>query len=130
VGLGLIQLCRQAGGRVLAVGRSPRKLELVGSQETLPLVLSSVAKHGRAVFIGYTGAQMELSPLGLVLLEGTVTASVGNTLAELRRAVELVEEGRVRTVVDRVATFEEIGQALQDLAAGRILGRVVLRPSG
>ena len=89
VGLGLIQLCRQAGGRVLAVGRSPRKLELA-----------------RAL-----GA------------EATIDAAHGSV-------VELVEEGRVRTVVDRVATFEEIGQALQDLAAGRILGRVVLRPSG
>jgi propanol-preferring alcohol dehydrogenase len=164
VGFGLIQLCRMAGGRVLAVGRSPRKLEiartlgaevtidaaredvveavrhhtrghgadllfeLVGSRDTMPLVVPSLAKHGRAVFIGYTGAPMELSPLALVLVEGTITASVGNTLAELRRAVALVEDGQVRTVVDRVATFEEIEEVLHDLEAGKILGRVVLRP--
>jgi len=164
VGYGLIQLAARAGGRVIAVGRSPRKLELarelgaeqtvdatrgkvpeairdltkghgadvifelVGSSETLPLLLPSLAKKERLVFIGYTAAPMSLSPLGLVLLEGIVTASVGNTLAELRQAVSLVAEGKVRTVIDRVVPMGDFAAVFKDLEDGKIVGRAVLRP--
>ena len=102
--------------------------ELVGSSDTLPLLLPSLAKHGRIVFIGYTEASMDLSPLGLVLLEGNVTGSVGNTLAELRHAVSLVGERKVQVIVDRVEPLGRLNQVLHDLGEGTIVGRAVVRP--
>lgn len=57
-----------------------------------------------------------------------MTASVGNTLAELRQAVELVAGGRVRTVVDRTLPLERFQEGLDALAAGKLVGRAVLVP--
>jgi propanol-preferring alcohol dehydrogenase len=57
-----------------------------------------------------------------------VTASVGNTLAELQEGVELVATGRVRTVVDRTLPLERFEEGFAALREGRLVGRAVLVP--
>jgi hypothetical protein len=139
---------------VIAVGRTPRKLEkarelgaehavragaedvarrvreitrghgadvvfeLVATKETMAASLASLAKRGRLVFVGYSFDELRVSPIQLVVGEQVVTASVGNTLAELRRAVDLVAEGRVKTVVDRTLPLSE-ARAAQALPSAR-----------
>jgi propanol-preferring alcohol dehydrogenase len=164
VGFGLVQVARLAGARVIAVGRSPRKLErarelgaehavragaedvarrvreitrghgadvvfeLVATKETMAASLASLAKRGRLVFVGYSFDHLQVDPIQLVVGEQVVTASVGNTLAELRRAVDLVADARVRTVVDRTLPLERFQEALDALAAGALVGRAILTP--
>ena len=57
-----------------------------------------------------------------------MTASVGNTLSELRTAVDLVATKRVRTVVDRTLPLERFQEAIDATAAGALVGRAVLAP--
>jgi propanol-preferring alcohol dehydrogenase len=164
VGFGLVQVARLSGARVIAVGRTPAKLEkarelgaehairagaedvarrvreitgghgadvvfeLVATRETMAASLAALAKRGRLVFVGYSQDDLRVHPIQLVVGEQVVTASVGNTLAELRRAVALVAEGRVRTVVDRTLPLERFQEALDALAAGALVGRAVLTP--
>jgi D-arabinose 1-dehydrogenase-like Zn-dependent alcohol dehydrogenase len=90
--------------------------------------LAALAKRGRLVFVGYSFDELRVHPIRLVVGEQVVTASVGNTLAELRRAVELVADGRVRTVVDRTLPLERFQEGLDALAAGALVGRAVLLP--
>ncbi len=164
VGYGLVQVARLRGGRVIAVGRTPEKLEhartlgaehtvqadggdvakrvraltgghgadvvfeLVATIDTMGASTAMLAKRGRLVFVGYSQDAFTVHPIQLVIGEQIVTASVGNTLAELAQAVDLVATGRVKTVVDRVlplAKFEEGFAALRD---GRLVGRAVLLP--
>jgi D-arabinose 1-dehydrogenase-like Zn-dependent alcohol dehydrogenase len=54
--------------------------------------------------------------------------SVGNTLAELKQAVELVSRGIVTTVVDRTLPLEKFQTGINALARSEPLGRVVLLP--
>jgi propanol-preferring alcohol dehydrogenase len=54
--------------------------------------------------------------------------SVGNTLAELQQAVELVSRGAVRTIVDRTLPLEEFQNGVDALTRGEPVGRVVLLP--
>jgi alcohol dehydrogenase, propanol-preferring len=164
VGFGIVQLARLRGARVIAVGRSPAKLErsralgadatvragaedvaarvraltggrgadavfeLVATKETMGESVKMLAKRGRLVFVGYSEDAFQVHPIQLVVNEQVVTASVGNTLAELRTAVDLVATGRVRTVVDRTLPLERFQEAFDALSAGKLVGRAVLAP--
>jgi propanol-preferring alcohol dehydrogenase len=164
VGFGLVQVARLRGARVVAVGRTPAKLEharalgaevavragsedvaarvreitggrgadvvfeLVATRETMAASVKALAKRGRLVFVGYSEDAFQVHPIQLVVNEQVVTASVGNTLAELRTAVDLVATGRVRTVVDRTLPLERFQEGIDATAAGALLGRAVLTP--
>ncbi len=164
VGYGLVQVARARGGRVIAVGRTPAKLdlacslgaahavrvgaedvvarvreltggrgadvvfELVATRETMAASMQALAKRGRLVFVGYSEDLFQVHPIHLVVGEHIVTASVGNTLAELRQAVELVAAGTVRTIVDRTLPLERFEEGFEALREGRLLGRAVLLP--
>jgi propanol-preferring alcohol dehydrogenase len=164
VGLGLVQVARHAGAEVIAVSRSPTKLErardlgaahavnaatepvadrvrelthghgadvvmeLVGTTATMEQSTRALAKRGRLVFIGYSADSYTVHPIQLVITEGSVMGSVGNTLAELQQGVDLVARGIVRTVLDRVLPLERFQEGIDALAAGDVIGRVVLEP--
>lgn len=102
--------------------------ELVATKETMAACTHAVAKRGRLVFIGYSEDSYTVHPIQLVITEASVTGSVGNTLAELETAVELVASGAVRTVVDRVLPLGDFQKGVDALARGELVGRVVLRP--
>jgi D-arabinose 1-dehydrogenase-like Zn-dependent alcohol dehydrogenase len=164
VGAALVQYCELAGARVIAVGRSPAKLqlardlgaeaaidagredvparvreltggqgtdvvfELVGTAESMPKAVSSLRKRGRLVFIGYSQDLLTVSPLQLVVLEAQVLGSVGNTLDELSKAVDLAAAGSIRATIDRVVPLEDVNRVLDDLRQGKVAGRAVVRP--
>ena len=164
VSFGLIQLARLSGAEVIAVSRTPAKLEkaralgaahvlngnegkvaervreithghgadvvfeLVATKETMAASTAAVAKRGRLVFIGYSEDSYTVHPIQLVITEASVTGSVGNSLGELVRAVDLVAAGKIRTVVDRTLPLGEFQKGLDALAKGQLIGRAVLRP--
>jgi len=102
--------------------------ELVATRETMGWSLAALGKRGRLVFVGYSEDALQVHPIQLVVGEQVVTASVGCTLAELRQAVDLVAQGRVRTVVDRTLPLERFQEGVDALAAGALVGRAVLVP--
>jgi propanol-preferring alcohol dehydrogenase len=165
VGYGLIQVAKLKGARVVAIGRTPAKLdqarelgadltvnarettnvaavvrdwtdgrgadvvfELVATTETMRASSTMLAKQGRLVFIGYSTDRFDIHPIELVIAEAAVTASVGNTLAELKEAVRLVAEGKLRTLVDCILPLEQWNEGLDGIRNGTVVGRVVLRP--
>lgn len=102
--------------------------EMVATKETMTACTQAIAKRGRLVFIGYSEDSYTVHPIQLVITEASVMGSVGNTLGELVRAVELVASGKVQTVVDRVLPLEQFQQGIDALAKGELIGRVVLKP--
>lgn len=118
-----------AAVRDLTGGRGAQCVfELVATGETMAAATAMLAKRGRLVFIGYSEDAYSVHPIHLVIHEAAVTASVGNTRAELEEAVRLVADGRVRTLVDRVLPLEEWGVGLDAVRQGKVVGRIVLRP--
>jgi len=53
---------------------------------------------------------------------------VVRTRAELADVLSLAGDGRLRSVVHEVAPLEDADRVLDDLAAGRVIGRSVLTP--
>lgn len=102
--------------------------ELVGTHETMTPATQSLAKRGRLVFIGYSADGYTVHPIQLVINEARVLGVVGNTLDELSTAVQWVSEGRMQTVVDRTLPLERFQEGIDALAAGEVIGRVVLTP--
>lgn len=115
--------------RALTDGRGADVVfELVATAPTMAASVAMLARRGRLVFVGYSEDALTVPPIQLVILEAQVMGSVGNTLAELEEAVQLVADGKVKTVVDRVLPLESYREALDALRAGRVLGRMVLQP--
>jgi propanol-preferring alcohol dehydrogenase len=102
--------------------------ELVGSPETMPRAVELLGRHGRLVFVGYTGATLEISPLALVVPEQQIRTSVGNTLAELETAVDLAGRNLVQPVLHGVRPLEEVNEGLEALRRGEVVGRLVIQP--
>jgi alcohol dehydrogenase, propanol-preferring len=102
--------------------------ELVATTPTMDAAVAMLAKRGRLVFIGYSKDSFAVHPIRLVISEAVVTASVGNTLAELEEAVRLVASGAVRTVVDHTLPLDRWSEGMEALRRGDAVGRVVLTP--
>jgi len=102
--------------------------EMVATQETMQTCTQAIAKRGRLVFIGYSEDTYTVHPIQLVITEASVMGSVGNTLGELVRAVDLVARGKVGTVVDRVLPLARFQEGIDALAKGELIGRAVLTP--
>ncbi|TKJ22811.1 alcohol dehydrogenase catalytic domain-containing protein [Blastococcus sp. CCUG 61487] len=103
--------------------------ELVGTRETGAAALAALGKRGTLVYVGYSFDTVEITPLSLVVPEQRIVTSVGNRRSELVAALDLAARGRLRTTVVEYP-LEEAGTALEDLRAGRVLGRAALLPGG
>lgn len=103
-------------------------MELVATKATMEESTKAIAKRGRLVFIGYSEDRYTVHPIQLVITEASVMGSVGNTLAELNQAVELVSRGIVTTVVDRTLPLDEFQTGIDALTRNEPVGRVVLLP--
>jgi D-arabinose 1-dehydrogenase-like Zn-dependent alcohol dehydrogenase len=103
-------------------------MELVATKATMDECTKAIAKRGRLVFIGYSEDSYTVHPIQLVITEASVMGSVGNTLAELTQAVDLVACGTVQTIVDRTLPLAEFQAGIDALAKGEPVGRVVLVP--
>lgn len=101
--------------------------ELVGTAETGAAALACLGKGGALVYIGYSFDRVSLDPLTLVVPEQRILTSVGNRRGELVEAIEHAAAGRLQVQVT-TAPLEDAARVLDDLRAGRIVGRAVLVP--
>src|ERR687885_164508 len=104
--------------------------ECVGTEESMKEASAALGRRGRLVFVGYSPDSFSVHPIQLVVFEQKVMGSVGATLTDLYEAVDLVERGVVRTVVDRTLPLEQFESGLNALEHGELVGRAVLVPGG
>lgn len=103
-------------------------LDLVGSGESATLGFELLDRTGKMVVVGLFGGAMQLSVPLLPMRAATLQGSYIGSPAELRELVALVRErGGLAMPIDR-RPIADADAALQDLRAGRVVGRVVLVP--
>jgi D-arabinose 1-dehydrogenase-like Zn-dependent alcohol dehydrogenase len=106
-------------------------VDTVGTVETLRQAERLVRPGGRIVAVGYAlDGIVELPAAPVVLQEKELLGSRYVRMDELERAINLVADGRVRTVIDRVEPLEAANRGLEALEAGEVVGRVVLDVGG
>ncbi|HEY5333032.1 MAG TPA: zinc-binding dehydrogenase [Solirubrobacterales bacterium] len=149
-----IELGRAAGFRVWATSREQRKLDFASElgahavfesgarlPEKVDVVLETVGKAtwghslralkpgGRIVVAGATSGQDPSAELNRVFFkELEVVGSTMGTLEELRRLVSLVDLTGIRPRIDQVLPLAEVAEGIRALAAGDVLGKIVINP--
>lgn len=106
-------------------------IDTVGYQDTIQLADRLVRSGGRIVAVGYSPTtEFSLPSPRFVLEEIQLLGSRYVRLDELQRAIMLVADGRVKTVIDSVKPLEAANEAFDALEMGDVVGRVVLDVGG
>jgi NADPH:quinone reductase-like Zn-dependent oxidoreductase len=149
-----IELGRAAGYRVWATSREERKrdfalecgahavfesgarlprkvdvvLETVG-KATWGHTLRSLRPGGRVVIAGATSGHDPAAELNRIFFkELEVVGSTMGTLEDLRHLVSMIEVSRIRPRVDKTFPLADVAEGLRALAAGDVLGKIVINP--
>jgi alcohol dehydrogenase len=101
-------------------------IDFVGSDKSLNFATGVLAKGGKVVVTGLLGGgyatAVAMFPLKAMTIEGTQTG----TLAEARALIDLVRDKNIAAPPIAERPLPQASQTLDDLRAGKIVGRVVL----
>jgi len=115
------QLIKDTDGGVLAA------IDFVGSEASLAFAMGAVRKGGRVLVVGMMGGALSmpipLFPMRSIGIDGSFVGS----LAETQEMLELVKTGKIAPIPIEERPLEAASRSLDDLRAGRIIGRVVLK---
>jgi D-arabinose 1-dehydrogenase-like Zn-dependent alcohol dehydrogenase len=111
-----------------AKGPIAAAIDFVGAANTARLGIDAIAKGGKYVIVGLFGGDITLSLPLLPMRAITVQGSYVGSLAEMRELLALVATGKVPAVPISERPLAEANTVLEELKAGRIIGRAVLRP--
>lgn len=148
-----LEVCRRHGADVLinyskedlreAVkaatgGKGPDVIyDPVGGEYTEP-AFRSIAWGGRHLVVGFANGEIPKLPLNLTLLKGASLMGVfwgeftkrdpkGN-MANMRQLLQWLHEGKIKPHISGRYKLEEAAQALNDMAARKVTGKVVVLP--
>ena len=106
-------------------------VDTVAHGETVAMANRLVRRGGRIVVVGYgPRSVVGVDTSRLVLDEIDVVGSRYAHLDDLERAVALVADDRVRTIVGLVAPLDRVNEVFAALEAGEVVGRAVLDVAG
>jgi len=101
-------------------------IDFVGSPATASLGIAALRKGGRYVLCGLYGGELThpLPPIAQRAI-GIVGSYVGS-LQELKEVVALAKKRKIRPTPIETRSAEQANTALEELKAGKVLGRIVL----
>jgi D-arabinose 1-dehydrogenase-like Zn-dependent alcohol dehydrogenase len=115
-------LLKASGGGVGAA------VDFAGSDKSFAFAHAPVAKGGAAIVVGLFGGSFAMPVPMLPLRALTIMGSYVGSPAEAAEMLALVKAGKVKPIPVEQRPLGEAGRALDDLRAGRIVGRVVIAP--
>jgi D-arabinose 1-dehydrogenase-like Zn-dependent alcohol dehydrogenase len=101
-------------------------LDFVGAAETAQLPLSALRKGGKLILVGLYGGAVSLSIGATILRALTVEGSHLGSVEELKAVVSLARSGNIKPIPIERRPLSQVSRTLDELKAGRILGRVVV----
>ena len=113
-------LMKETGGGVLAA------CDFVGSDRSLAFATGALGRGGKVVVTGLLGGNFTVAAAMFALKAMTIEGTLTGTLAEAREVVALAQAGTLAPLPIRERPMAEAQAALDDLRAGRVVGRVVL----
>ncbi len=103
-------------------------VDFVGAESSSSLAVNLVRRTGQVVIVGLFGGEFRMSlplfPLKSLRISGSYVAG----LNELRELVALAQRVELPQIPLDLRPLASVNQALDDLAHGRVVGRVVLQP--
>jgi len=112
----------------LTRGRGADLVIDVGGKDTLAQSVNSLAFGGALSIVGgLSGYDGQIPSLGLLMKNARARGIFVGSRSDYQRMAKFIAEHRLHPVIDRVFTLEQSEGALQYLAAGNFVGKVVLR---
>ena len=108
------------GGGLLAI------CDFVGSDKSLQFATGLLARGGKVVVTGLLGGNFSIAAAMFGIKAMTIEGTLTGTLAEARELLDLARARNIAPIPTRNRPLGEAQAALDDLRAGRIVGRTVL----
>jgi alcohol dehydrogenase len=100
--------------------------DFVGAEKSLGFACGALAKGGKVVVTGLLGGDFPLAATMFVLKAMSVEGTLTGSLAEAREVIALARAGRLAAPPMTERPLAQAQAALDDLRAGRVIGRIVL----
>ena len=104
--------------------------DFVGSDKSLQLATGVLARGGKVVVTGLLGGMFSMAAAMFAIKAMSIEGTLTGTLGEARELLELARVGKIAPIPTRERPLGEAQAALDDLRAGRVVGRSVLAPAG
>ena len=104
-------------------------IDLVGASGTVKIGTDCLIKGGKLIVVGLFGGNITISTPTIPLKAMTIQGSYVGSLNELRELIALVQKTGLPSVPIRKQPLADAGTALEELKAGKVVGRVVLTPN-
>jgi len=104
--------------------------DFVGSDKSLQFATGVLARGGKVVVTGLLGGTFSIATAMFAIKAMTVEGTLTGTLAQARELLALARDGKITPIPTRDRPLSEAQAALDDLRAGRVVGRTVLSGAG
>jgi D-arabinose 1-dehydrogenase-like Zn-dependent alcohol dehydrogenase len=116
------QLQQMCGGNIYGA------LDFVGSSDTAKLGVAVLRKGGRYVVVGLFGGELPVSIVSLAQRAVSIQGSYVGTVDDLKEMVALAKSGKLKPIPIEKRSLADVDRTLNELKAGKIVGRVVVEP--
>ena len=103
-------------------------IDLVGSSQSARMGYDSLAKGGKYVIVGLYGGDITLSLPPIAMRALTIQGSYVGSVPEMAELMDLIKRTGLPDVPVATRPLSQVNAAMDDLRAGKIVGRVVLQP--
>jgi len=100
--------------------------DFVGSEKSLQFATGVLARGGKIVVTGLLGGNFSMPAAMFAIKAMTIEGTLTGTLAEARELLDLARAKRVAPIPTHDRPLAQAQAALDDLRAGRVVGRTVL----
>jgi D-arabinose 1-dehydrogenase-like Zn-dependent alcohol dehydrogenase len=100
--------------------------DFVGSEKSLQFSTGVLARGGKVVVTGLLGGNFSIAAAMIVIKAMTIEGTLTGTLAEARELLDLARTGKLVPIPTHDRPLNQAQAALDDLRAGRVVGRTVL----
>ncbi len=102
--------------------------DFVGSEKSLQFVTGVLGRGGKVVVTGLLGGTFSIAAAMIAIKAMTIEGTLTGTLAEARELIDLARSGKLATIPTHERPLTQAQAGLDDLRAGRVVGRTVLSP--
>ena len=104
--------------------------DFVGSDKSLQFSTGVLARGGKVVVTGLLGGMFSMAAAMFAIKAMTIEGTLTGTLNEARELLDLARAGKIAPIPTHERPLSQAQAALDDLRAGRVVGRTVLAPDG
>jgi D-arabinose 1-dehydrogenase-like Zn-dependent alcohol dehydrogenase len=103
-------------------------VDFVGSESSFAFATQAVRRGGKVVVVGLFGGGMSM-PIAMFPIRAlTIGGSYVGSLAEAEAMMEIVRAGKIDPIPVKEVPLSSANAVLEDLKAGKVIGRMVLVP--